>query len=408
MTSFPEPQSDQPHPDQRSRRQLLKQLGRQVAVLGTAATAIGLSGCTVTEVRRSLNTGQSLYKGQVKEAIRAEVSQQIPLTGVPAMDGLVKKQLAAFMDELFKQWGEKHIASPKEYVKYTDQYRSRALIDFNSGKIRVETLEAKHSKTALKNAIVSTLLTPEDPSQVDLFSAKPIAAGKTPFLHDLVHDQDGKAVRYVWRAKRFADYLIRTRYRTYEQKGHTRHAVDFAMTQNHQITQQQRYHSSVVRQARRFKIEPALIYGIIETESAFNPYAVSSAPAYGLMQIVPKTAGRDVHRLLYKRDGMPSKQTLFQAERNIEYGTAYLSILFNRYLVGIHNARSREYCVIAAYNTGAGNVLKAFDTNRTRALEKINRLNSQQVYQHLRTRLTYAEARRYLLKVTTNKRNYLT
>ncbi|MDX1348084.1 MAG: murein transglycosylase domain-containing protein [Thiomicrorhabdus chilensis] len=387
-----------------SRRQLLTDLIKITAT----GSAFGLSGCTVTEVRRSLNTGQSLYKGQVKEAIRAEVSQQIPLTGMPAMDGLVKKQLAAFMDQLFKQWGEQRIASPKEYVKYTDQYRSRALIDFDSGKIRVETLEAKHSKTALKNAIVSTLLTPEDPSQVDLFSAKPIAAGKTPFLHDLVHDQDGKAVRYSWRANRFADYLVRTRYRTYEQKGHMRHAVDFDMTQNHQATQKQRYHNTVMRQARRFKIEPALIYGIIETESAFNPYAVSSAPAYGLMQIVPATAGRDVHRLLYKRDGMPSKQTLFQAERNIEYGTAYLSILFNRYLAGIHNARSREYCVIAAYNTGSGNVLKAFDANRKHAIAKINRLNSQQVYQHLRTRLTYAEARRYLLKVTTNKRNYLT
>lgn len=382
------------------RRQWLKQCASTLPVLcGMAA----LPACTVSEIRRGITTSQQLYNGNVSSAISA----QIPGTGVPQVDGLLRQQLTAFLNQLAKEWREERIATPKEFVKYTDHYQSRALINFASGHIRVETVVTNNSKQALKNAIINTLLTPEDPSQVDLFNTQPAKPGKTPFLHNLVQDQDGKAVRYAWRAGRFADYLLRHHYSAYQSQGKTRHAVDFDMVQNYQGKQQLRYQADVMHQARRFNVEPALIYGIIETESSFNPYAVSSAPAYGLMQIVPSTAGRDVHRKLYQRDGMPSKQTLFNPSRNIEYGTAYLSILFDRYLSGIRNRQSQEYCVIAAYNTGSGNVLSSFDRNRQRALDKINRMSSQQVYQHLRTRLAYAEARNYLVKVTNNKRNYL-
>lgn len=394
-----------------SRRQLFKTLLTAVTTLGGGLALSGLGGCTVSQVRRGITTAQQLSEGDVSKAVSKQVGGQIaaaiPGSGVVGLDSLIQKQINAFIDELFKTWGDKHIATPKEYVKYTDHYQSRALIDFASGHIRVETVAEKDSKTALKNAIVSTLLTPDDPTQVDLFSTAAVPAGKTPFLYGLVVDQDKQAVRYAWRANRFADYLIQHRYRRYESGGKVRHAVDFDMSSDYQGKQQHRYQNEVLRQARRFKIEPALIYGIIQTESAFNPYAVSSAPAYGLMQIVPSTAGRDVHQLLHNRPGQPSKNTLFKPASNIEYGTAYLSILFNRYLAGVKDPKSREYCVIAAYNTGSGNVLKAFHSDRQSAIAKINRLNSQQVYNHLTKHLAYAEARRYLVKVTQNKRQFV-
>ena len=159
----------------------------------------------------------------------------------------------------------------------------------------------------------------------------------------------------------------------------------------------------VSKYAQRFGLESSLIYGIIETESSFNPFAVSSAPAYGLMQIVPSTAGRDVYRFLHKKDGTPSKTQLFSPAFNIEYGSAYLYLLFNRYLNGIKDNQSKEYCVIAAYNTGSGNVFRSFDSNRSLAIRKINRLSSNQVYKHLRKNLSTQEARNYLAKVITNK-----
>ncbi|WP_321325310.1 murein transglycosylase domain-containing protein [Thiomicrorhabdus sp.] len=364
--------------------------------------AVSLSGCTVSEIRRGITTSHQLYNGNVSQAISA----QVPGVGIPEIDGVVRKQIALFIDEIAKNWSDKKTASPKAYVKYTDNYQSRAIIDFNSGQIQIETIVKNHPKTALKNAIVQTLLTPEDPTQVDLFSAKTPPQGSKPFLLELVRDQDKKPIRYAWRANRFADYLMKTHYKTFSDNGKIRHAVSFSMVNDYQNQQKRHYQFDVLKQCKRFNIEPALVYGIMETESRFNPYAVSSAPAYGLMQIVPSTAGRDAHRLLHNRDGIPSKTTLFTPARNIEYGTAYLSILFTRYLKGIRNKKSQEYCVIAAYNTGSGNVLEAFDSNRSRAVTKINRLSSSQVYAHLVKHLSSSEARNYVQKVTRNKRKY--
>lgn len=364
---------------------------------------LGLSGCTASEIRRGISTTHQLYKGNVSQAI----SRQVPGTGIPELDGLVRRELASFLDEIARNWSDPKEPSPTAYVKYSDHYKSRAIIDFQSGLIQIETVDSQSPKTSLKRAIVQTLLTPEDPSSVDLYSAKAPKTGSTPFLIDLVRDQERQPVRYEWRAQRFADHLLATSYRVRQDNGKQRHSVSFYMVNDFKHQQKRHYQFEVARQSKRFNIEPALIYGIIETESSFNPYAVSSAPAYGLMQIVPSTAGRDVYRMLHKRDGMPSKQTLFKPSRNIEYGAAYLSILNNRYLSGIRNSKSKEYCVIAAYNTGSGNVLSAFDSNRQRAIDKINRLSSSQVYQHLTTRLSSSEARRYLAKVTRNKQKYL-
>ena len=393
------PESRPSQPEQFSRRFFIK------AGLSVSA-GLSLVGCTATQVRQSITASHQLYKGNVSQAI----ASQVPGLGIPEFDGLVRKQIASLLDELVQTWGEKRIASPKEYVKYTDNYQSRALIDFTTGRIQVETLINQNSLLALKKAIVSTLLTPNDPSLVDLLSAKPIRAGQTPFLLDLVRDHENQAIRYAWRANRYADYLIKNGYKTRKDTVNgqvkLRHYVSFDMLKDYQGHQKHRYQLDVLRQAKRFHVEPALIYGIIETESAFNPFAISSAPAYGLMQIVPTTAGRDAYQLIHNRHGTPSKQTLFNPSNNIEYGVAYLSILSNRYLSGIHHPKSQEYCVIAGYNTGAGNVLKAFSADRKQAIRNINSMSPQQVYQHLTKQLAHAEARRYVVKVTENKRKY--
>jgi membrane-bound lytic murein transglycosylase C len=370
----------------------------------TLLTATGmLSGCTGNEIRRSLASAQQLSNGDVPSALSA----QIPSTGVAPLDQLVRKQLKSMIQELAKTWGDEKVATPKEYVKYTDQYKSRAIVNFNTGRIRVETVDEKKPDAALKAAIISTLLTPENPSKVDLLSDKAVKTGQTPFLYDLVVDQDKKPVGTQWRANRYAEYLMKHAYHVDTYNGKKRRYVTFDMIQDHNQAQQKHYASYVNRQSKRFGVDSALIYAIIETESSFNPYAMSHIPAYGLMQIVPQSAGRDAYRFLYKKDGTPTKDYLFKAGNNIEMGTVYLHILFTRYLSNVKNAKAREYCCIAAYNTGSGNVLNAFDSNRDRAFSKINAMSASAVYSHLRKNLKYEEARNYLYKVTQKKRAYV-
>jgi membrane-bound lytic murein transglycosylase C len=158
--------------------------------------------------------------------------------------------------------------------------------------------------------------------------------------------------------------------------------------------------------AREFSVSKNLVYAIMKIESDFNPYAVSNAPAFGLMQIVPKTAGHDVNKFLNK-PGLPTKNFLFEPANNIKYGSAFLHLLNYKYLNQIQNPVSREYCVIAAYNTGAGNVLRTFDRNRDRASALINRLDPLEVYNTLRRKLPYEETRRYLTKVMGAKKDFV-
>ncbi|HVG02251.1 MAG TPA: murein transglycosylase domain-containing protein, partial [Nitrospira sp.] len=202
--------------------------------------------------------------------------------------------MAGLSGEVSKKWGSKEVKLPeqKKYVKYTQNYRSRAIVDFDAGNIVIETLDERDPRASLKNAVVTTLLTPHDPRSVDLFTDKEIALdeNKEPYLLGLVLDQTGKSVRTLSQAEQFAEGLLTadTITRTVGQgEGQkTAHAVTISMVTNLSHKQADKYRAVVGRVAERYQVSPSLIFAIIRTESNFNPFAVSAAPAYGLMQLV--------------------------------------------------------------------------------------------------------------------------
>ena len=324
-----------------------------------------------------------------------------------------EKLLKTFREIIGGTWGEEEIEEPrpKKYVKYTQNYLSRAAVDFDRGVVTVETLDQEHPLLSLKTAIVTTLLTPDDPRSVDLYSAKPIQLGATPFLYKEIKDAEGKNIRWMWRAERYADWLIRNKLATrlirIGKEERPVHYVTFPMVRDHLQVRAWKYKPIVKEYAQQFKVSPNLIYAVIQIESNFNPYAVSTAPAFGLMQVVPYTAGEDVYRFLNKRNGRPSKGFLFVPKNNIQYGTVYLHLLNYQYLDEIIDPVSKEYCVIAAYNAGPGSVLRTFNADRRTAPDKINRLAPHEVYQALRKNLPRHESRRYLLKVIEAKKDFV-
>ena len=107
--------------------------------------------------------------------------------------------LAALGVNVGKTWGKDEVKLPerKKYVKYTQNYKSRAIVDFDAGEILVETLDEQDPQRSLKNAVITTILTPQDPRAVDLFSDKEIVltGNKMPYLYGLVLDQQRKPVR---------------------------------------------------------------------------------------------------------------------------------------------------------------------------------------------------------------------
>jgi soluble lytic murein transglycosylase-like protein len=67
-------------------------------------------------------------------------------------------------------------------------------------------------------------------------------------------------------------------------------------------------------EATRARLDPQLVLGVIEVESAFRKYAVSKAGARGFMQVMP---------FWVKQIGQP-KHNLFQMRTNLAYGCLIL------------------------------------------------------------------------------------
>ncbi len=95
------------------------------------------------------------------------------------------------------------------------------------------------------------------------------------------------------------------------------------------------YESLIDQAAARNGVDPAVLHGLIQQESAFDPSATSSAGAAGLTQLMPGTAS-----------SLGVADPLNPAE-SIEGGARYLSQMMSRF--GGNTADA-----LAAYNAGPG------------------------------------------------------
>ena len=95
------------------------------------------------------------------------------------------------------------------------------------------------------------------------------------------------------------------------------------------VEQRREFLSSVYYEATRAGLDPQMVLGLIQVESGFKKYAVSSASARGYMQIMPfwvKLIGTEDHNLFHMRTNLRFGCTILRHYVDIEKGNLYRAL----------------------------------------------------------------------------------
>lgn len=328
-----------------------------------------------------------------------------------------------YKDFLANMWGMGNVKLPekKAFTQYSDDLKSRETVDYEKGTVTLEVVTEPDAKVTpevfnkklekladedLKEAQtkdpVGNLadaymkkkqvieqeapvpVQPTPPKLIEKDTLQKTAVSQADIKEKTVTLKDGKKQKIV--------------------------SVTVPMVPDHLARRAERFKPLVFAQAKRFGLRPSYVFGVMQTESYFNPLAVSPIPAYGLMQIVPGSAGLDAYLALSGKRKLLPPPYLYDAKNNVELGSQYLKLLRTRYLRGIKDPVALDYCTASAYNAGMGNVYRAFTgkMKRKAAIEKINSMSRDEVYKTLRTsaRLT-EEAHNYVQRVRDYSQNYV-
>jgi soluble lytic murein transglycosylase-like protein len=257
----------------------------------------------------------------------------------------------------------------------------------------------------IKRGIARILLSGQPFNEKDILTLAPLEMRERPVFYRRVLDQQGEPIRYPFAAFKYIDYVLSNA--DYTQHSEQGVEITIPLVASNLATPAQFYEPMVLQFAQDFNVSPALVFAVMETESHFNPTAVSRSNALGLMQIKPESAGRDVYKLVDFRLDAPTRDELFDPQTNIRIGTAYLSLLKYDYFGLIRNEDVREMIAISSYNGGLSTVWRLFGDSPAQAVEQINRMNPRVVYRKLRYDHPSDETRRYLDKVLQAKQRYL-
>jgi len=344
-----------------------------------------------------------------------------------------KKALKAYRSELRAYWPDAEVSSKTRLVFYSEDLQQKKVIDFKSNEIQITTPSIyqgktlnyremqSHLKLTIKKLLTMNLQAAvnQDPINATMEQLSGIryaqdlgAMGKDLILGELFRDER-PAIKSI---ERMAAKLSKAAYIRYPAVA----SLNWAFTSSNRTsyiislpdsrtrTKATRYKSFIYDYAQKYSLPPSLVFAIIHAESHFNPLARSQAPAFGLMQIMPHTAGLDASNLIYKKQKVLSPSYLYNPKKNIQVGAAYFHILYYRYLKGVSDSKARLYCAIAAYNAGTTSVMKALTGRNSisKAVPSINNMSANDVLRKLLRHMPSSETRNYLNKVLNLQKTY--
>lgn len=323
-----------------------------------------------------------------------------------------KKEFQEFKRDMKEKWGDFKSRSKKQWVEYKDDGNLRVSTNFETGKGKVEVIadtkeEAEKVKEEMPEKVEESVQSKGTREGFETEKIPNKDVTDEPVLKGQLKKPEDKSVKQY--SKEIAEQKTKTK-KVKGADGKSRYVVyvNFELADDYLKKRARKVEDDVYKFSKQNNLDPALVFAIIHTESYFNPTAASAANAYGLMQLVPTTGGRDAYRRIFNEDGIPTKQFLFKPANNINMGCTFVDILKSRYFKNVESKLTKEYMVISAYNTGQGNVSIAYtgDTRVSEAIRKANNMSDQENYDYLRKNLEYEEARNYLKKVNTQRLKY--
>jgi membrane-bound lytic murein transglycosylase C len=332
----------------------------------------------------------------------------------------ISTQATAYYNKyISKKWGKDNVklSNKTTFTQYNEQMDERQSVDFEHGLITVEIVSDEKIKVN-PEYFDKTIETFSQESVSQAVKKDPVVVLETKYMEkkavvavdNNINDNSKFLSGYIEQKKITPDDIKEKKVIMKNGDNKYIYYVDVKMVPDHLKKRALKFKPYVLKKSREYGVEPSVIFATIQTESYFNPLAKSHVPAYGLMQIVPTTAGIDAYYALTKKKKLLSPSYLYNAENNIELGSKYIQIIREQYLKGITNPESRFYCAATSYNAGIGSLFYAFTGSKSKRLEAIRMINSmtpERVYNHLRTstRLSY-EARNYVKNIKDRSENY--
>ena len=332
-----------------------------------------------------------------------------------------KEAYEKFVKEMSAMWGGSNVAesTEKDWVEYSDDGKSRSVVDFEQGEATIEiiiTPEEEKSEEKIEEKVeekIKELIVNKGTTKdYDSEKEKAMPLQETPVLENQIQTPSGELVteeNVEESVKEIVQEVVIEKKEITGDDGETRQVVTVKLdlVPDHIKTRAEAYKNEVETYCRKYEVNPAMVYAVMQTESSFNPKAKSYVPAYGLMQIVPTSAGKDCAASLNKSFSQPTANYLYEPENNIEMGVHYLYLLNKRYYTKVTDPDSRDLCVIASYNTGAGNVARALrgDTKISKAIPQINEMSYEELFKYFENKLL-PETQNYIRKVTERMNNF--
>ncbi len=332
-----------------------------------------------------------------------------------------KEAYEKFVKEMSAMWGGSNVAesTEKDWVEYSDDGKSRSVVDFEQGEATIEiiiTPEEEKSEEKIEEKVeekIKELIVNKGTTKdYDSEKEKAMPLQETPVLENQIQTPSGELVteeNVEESVKEIVQEVVIEKKEITGDDGETRQVVTVKLdlVPDHIKTRAEAYKNEVEAYCRKYEVNPAMVYAVMQTESSFNPKAKSYVPAYGLMQIVPASAGKDCAASLNKSFSQPTANYLYEPENNIEMGVHYLYLLNKRYYTKVTDPDSRDLCVIASYNTGAGNVARALrgDTKISKAIPQINEMSYEELFKYFENKLL-PETQNYIRKVTERMNNF--